>query len=117
MKLFKNFLLIFTLFLSNQAICQLSQSDAQAFINAHPPKSVARVWVNKKVDWNSVDKDFRKEFFSFDAATTVITAKSSSLHIKDGTGTESYIPYISIKSLDYQPETDKLYSSIIVFIQ
>lgn len=97
--------------------CQMSKSEAQQFISAHSTSSVQRLFVTRKVEYNASNNDFAKSDVLFDPATASITALDNSLRIKDGSGMDMFIPYSSIKCLTYQPETDKLYSSISVLVQ
>ena len=104
-------------FMSAKVMSQITKSEVQAFILAHPTNAAQKIFVTKKVDYSPSANDFAQANINFDAATTVLIAKESSLVIKDGTGVEVYVPYLSIRCLAYNPETDKKYESIQILIQ
>ena len=113
----KLFILTTILLLSGQTIGQLSQNDVQAFINDHKQGTVQKIFIQKADHYSLKHEKFLTSNIIYDAKTTVMTANTTSLHIKDGNGVEAYIPYVNIKCLYYGPETDKDYSSISVIIK
>lgn len=101
----------------SHAMCQISKSEATAFITSHTPSGVSRFWVIEQIQYNAAGNDFARDLESFDPATVVMKAMETSILIKDGSGKEIYVPYSQVKYLMYQPETDKLYSNITISVK
>jgi len=93
---------------------QLSKVEVDTFLSAHSPKDVQRVSVISYTGYKKTK--LMRNGDVFEAETTVITALENSIHIKDGTGKEMYIPYVKIKALSFQPENKNKYSMIRVDI-
>ena len=104
------------LLITSAAYSQMSKSEAQLFIDAHAPSSVQKVFITKAIEFQQSANDFGQKDITFDPASTTLTALEHSLRMKDGKGMDVFIPYTSIRCLSYQPETDKLYSSVSVLI-
>ncbi|MFT4662680.1 MAG: hypothetical protein ACI8XB_002973 [Patiriisocius sp.] len=104
----------FVIGLSTFSFAQITKTEATAFINAHAPKEVQRITVVRLSVY--VGDKYVNNGDSFEPSTTVITATVNSIHIKDGSGQEMYIPYLQIKSLSYAPESDKVYSNIKISV-
>jgi len=94
----------------------MSKSEAQLFIDAHAPSTVQKVFITKAIAFQAAANDFGQKDIVFDPASTTFTALEHSLRMKDGNGMDVFIPYSSIRCISYQPETEKLYSSISVLI-
>ena len=105
------------LIVTTPVVGQISKSEAQAFVSAHAPSSAKFLYVTRKIDYHAGNNDFAKDNINFDAASAKISALDKSLRITDGSGADTYVPYTSIKCLSYQPETEKLYSSISILVQ
>ena len=101
--------------ISTVSYTQISKAEAATFINAHPAKDLQKVLVYTFTGY--VSGKFVSDGDSFKASTTVIKLTDNCIHIKDGTGKEMYVPYSQIKSLGYQPETDKKYSNMSINIK
>jgi hypothetical protein len=97
------------------SFAQLSKTVATTFIKAHPTANVQKVLVTNFFGY--VNENYVSNGEDFKASSTVITAMEDCIHIKDGNGKEMYISYSHIKSIAYQPETDKKYSSISINIE
>ena len=104
--------------ISSASIAQMSKSEVSLFTKNHPAKTVEKFGVINESSLIGTDRKvyLAKAAGEFVVSSTIMTALEKSLHIKDGTGKEMYIPYSQIKGLSFQPSSDTKYSRITIFM-
>ena len=104
--------------ITTMSTAQMSKNEVSVFIKNHPANTVEKFGIVNESSLLGTDNKvyLSKAGNEFIVKTIVMTAMDNSLHIKDGTGKEMYIPYSQIKGLSFQPSSESKYSRISIFM-